>query len=318
MFCIQKEDVKLELEVVEVNSLFIHEKILPHMVEKLTWEFSNLADLEGPIIIEQNGIILDGNHRAYVFRELKFKYIPVCRIDYFHKNTKLRYWFRLLSNVKEMKLIEDIAKGMGAVFKEVRDRESLARNLEQDRYSFGVQQGQTFVLIRFGGHRVHDAVSAYEMVERVQEKLVQKGAKIDYIPCQHVYDEAFCKALKEKEVIIWTPQITKEMVIWAAREQKVFAPKTTRHLIPARPLNVNIPTQWFKENVSLEEINKRFSSFLKQKEIKQLAPGQVIDGRYYQEELFVFLDKKKSLSQGPRGGRNERERQDNKPLGDRH
>ena len=96
--------------------------------------------------------------------------------------------------------------------------------------------------------------------------------------------------MKRDELIIWTPQISKEMVVEAVKKEKVFAPKTTRHLIPARPLNLNIPTKWFKENISLEDINKRFVAFLEKKRVKRFAPGQIVNGRYYEEELFVFYD----------------------------
>jgi hypothetical protein len=48
-----------------------------------------------------------------------------------------------------------------------------------------------------------------------------------------------------------------------------------------------------KEDVSLEEMNRRFLQFLEAKEVTRLPPGQVINGRYYEEELFVFLDRKR-------------------------
>jgi hypothetical protein len=48
-----------------------------------------------------------------------------------------------------------------------------------------------------------------------------------------------------------------------------------------------------KENVSIEEINQRFLVHLKSKEMRRLGPGQVVNGRYYEEELFVFYDKKR-------------------------
>jgi hypothetical protein len=82
------------------------------------------------------------------------------------------------------------------------------------------------------------------------------------------------------------------MVAEAAEKRSLFPPKATRHLIPARPLNVNVPSRWFRENISLEEINKRFSRHLQQKEIRRFGPGQTIGGRFYEEELFVFSDKR--------------------------
>jgi hypothetical protein len=81
------------------------------------------------------------------------------------------------------------------------------------------------------------------------------------------------------------------MVVASATKGDVLPPKTTRHLIPARPLNVNVPVRWFKEDLSLERINQRFSKYLENKSIRHFGPGQVIDGRYYEEELFVFYDR---------------------------
>ena len=98
--------------------------------------------------------------------------------------------------------------------------------------------------------------------------------------------------MKDDEVVIWTPQITKEMVVDAVKKGKIFSPRTTRHLIPSRPINVNVPSYWFKENISLEEINRRFSTFLARKHIKRFGPGQVIAGRYYGEELFIYFNRK--------------------------
>ena len=58
-------------------------------------------------------------------------------------------------------------------------------------------------------------------------------------------------------------------------------------------MNVNLPARWLNEDISLEVINRRFVQFLKGKEVRHLPPGQVIHGRYYEEELFVFLDVRK-------------------------
>jgi hypothetical protein len=294
MFTIETQKLRLELEVVPVETLFIHERILPRIADKLTIEFKTMGHLENPVIVDQNGIVLDGNHRVYVFRGLDYKTIPVCRIDYFHRNTQLRYWFRLLSNVKDVTLIEGVVEELGGRIQETTDRESLRRILEENCYCCGIQQADFFASVHFSEDQVHDAVTAYDMLERIQDRLSEVGLEFDYIPCQHAQNEKFCELLKDHEIIIWTPQINKEMVVEAAKQKKVFAPKSTRHLIPARPLNVNVPTHWLRENISLEEINNRFCQFLEEKEIKRLSPGQVIDGRFYEEELFVFYDKKET------------------------
>lgn len=293
MFCIEAENVRLELKVVPVGSLSLHERTLPHVADGLILEFKNWANLENPIIVDENNIVLDGNHRAYVFKKLNFRYIPVCKIDYFHKSARLRYWFRVIGGADGMALLRRVIEEFHGDIQEVADRETLKRTLEERCFCCGLEQGNLYACVQFKEDLVYDAVSAYDMVERIQEELGRRGMSLDYVPCQHVLESDFCGGLHEQEVVIWTPQITKKMVVEAARRDKVFAPKTTRHLIPARPLNVNVPILWFKEDVSLEEINSRFDEFLQGKEVRRLGPGQVVNGRYYEEELFVFLDRQK-------------------------
>ncbi len=273
-----------------MDSLFQHEEILPHVANKLVFEFKNWTNLQNPVIVDKNHIVLDGNHRVFVFKKLKFKYISVCKVDYFNEVTQLRYWFRLLGRIESLESLKQIINDMNGSFREVSDREALRKALENNNLSCGIQQGNFYASISFHEDVVNDAVSAYNALEKIQGKLLQNGLKIEYIPCQSVHESKFCDELKNSEIIIWTPQITKEMVVDAVKKKKRFAPKTTRHLIPARPLNVNVPTYWFKEDISLEEINKRFLKLLERKNLRRFGPGQVVDGRYYEEELFVFFD----------------------------
>ncbi|UCF83901.1 MAG: hypothetical protein JSV50_22555, partial [Desulfobacteraceae bacterium] len=263
---------------------------LPQVANKLILEFRNWVNLQNPIIVDKNHIILDGNHRAFAFKKLKFKYISVCKVDYFSEATELRYWFRLLTNIRNLDQLRQAVEDMNGTLCQVNNKETLRKTLENSTLSCGIQQSNFYALINFPENMVNDAVSAYSLLAKIQNRLIEKGIKLQYIPCQSAYENKFCEELKNNEILIWTPRITKEMVVDAAKKEIKFAPKTTRHLIPARPLNVNVPTHWFKEDVSLKEINKRFFKLLERKSVRRFGPGQVIDGRYYEEELFVFID----------------------------
>jgi hypothetical protein len=294
MFSIETGTFRLNLEVAPVKALCPHEQIIPEVARKLVLEFRNWVHLQNPIIVDENDIVLDGNHRIFAFRKLAFRFIPVCRIDYFHKNAQLRYWFRLLGRVDRLEAVTHIIQELGGTVESLSDKETLRARLELEHLCCGLQRGNFFGLIIFPPEVVNDAVSAYTVLERIQERLIRDGIGVEYIPCQPVCDGAFCEDIERGEIILWTPQITKEMVVDAARQGKVFTPKATRHLIPARPLNVNVPIHWFNENVSLEAINERFEIFLREKRIRRFGPGQVISGRYYEEELFIFFDRRES------------------------
>jgi hypothetical protein len=303
MFCLRSGGFQLELEVVPVESLFPHEETLPELADKLSLEFKNFANLESPIIIDRSNVVLDGNHRLFVFKKLGFKYISVCRIDYLDDRAQLRYWFRLFRNIRDLGVLKRVVTEMNGDIEQVGDRDGLEKALGERHFSCGIQKQGLYALIHFGGDVVKDAVDAYAVLRKVQERLIRDDVTFDYIPCQYVYSRKFCEMLKADELIVWTPRITKDMLITSVKMGKVFAPKSTRHLIPARPLNVNVPSRWFKEDLSLKEINHRFTGFLENKDFRRVGPGQVVGGRYYGEDLFVFFDRK---SQGcPPAGRSD-------------
>jgi len=288
MFSIKTRLVKMTIEIVPVASLLLHEAIIPRAVDSLVLAFKNLACLQNPIIVDDNNVVLDGNHRTYAFRKLKFNYMPVCRIDYFNENAKLKNWFRLFGNIRRLGRIKRVIEMLGGSFRPVMDKKILEEIMEQNNLTCGIQKENYYAYAEFPSTLADDAVSVYRIIQQIQDELVARGITLSYIPCKKVHDDQFCTELKADEVVLWTPRLTKKMVVESAKMEKVFAPKTTRHLIPARPLNVNVPGYWLRENVSLEKINERLVGFLEKKRVKRFGPGQVIDGRYYEEELFVF------------------------------
>jgi hypothetical protein len=290
MFVIDTGHLKLQLEIVPVASLLLHEEVIPEKANELVLESRNWADLQNPIIVDQSCMVLDGHHRAFVFRKLGFGHILVCRIDYFNPAVQLRYWFRRLGNLEKGDSVRRIIEDMNGKLEQVDNAETLRNILSENRLQFGIQQDDYFAAVSFRKEVVGDAVSAYHLVEMMQKRLIQGGKAVAYIPCQALQNRDFCQDLRSDEMVIWTPQISKEMVVDAVNRGKRFAPKATRHLIPTRPINANVPISLFREQVSLEEINERLSDFLKRKKLRRFGPGQVLNGRYYQEELYVFFD----------------------------
>jgi len=289
MYRIETETLELQLEIVPVSSLVPHEEIIPHAVDELILEFSNWTNLQNPVIVDENSMVLDGHHRFFVFKALHFKYIPVCRINYLRESVQLRYWFRIIQLAGGEEQVRAVTESMHASLRRIPDKNALAELMRKNPYCWGIQGPDGCDLVTCDTGTVCDAASAYKALEEFQTRFREKGVDIRYIPCQNIteHDSA---APEPDQLIIWTPQITKEMVVETVRQGKKFPPKATRHLVPARPLHVDVPTRWLKEDTPVDEINRRFTELLKKKGIKRFGPGQVVNGRYYEEELFVFYD----------------------------
>jgi hypothetical protein len=293
MFVLHAGNLDLVLEMVAVKELLQHERTLHETIKKLVFEFKNWANLQNPIIVDENYIVLDGNHRAGVFKELDFRYIPVCKIDYFHEDVQLKYWLRLVRTLDGFERLLQKIRDRASDIKSFSSKDTLKEHLDRNPLHFGLQRGNSFLAMEPDQEAVHDAVDTYDLVQWVQELIHHRGEQIEFIPCQYMDDDDFYTSLHGSDLVIWTPRITKKMVVEAAKARRIFAPKSTRHLIPARPLNVNVPIQWCDENVDDQEINAKFTSFLKGRQITKFGPGQVINGRFYGESTFVFVDKKK-------------------------
>lgn len=292
MFAIQTTHMQLRLGIARVSDLKQHEEIIPRKADHLIFNLRNWVRLQNPVIVDENLTVIDGHHRAYVLGKLAFPYIPICQIDYFNPAVKLRYWFRFIPGIAHPDMLMNVVEDLDAALEPVADRLALEKSLEKNKLHLGVEHNGCYYCISFPERMVHDAVSAYRVTEKIQRRLLQKGRQPEYIPCQSVLSGACECRLAEDNLIIWTPRISKEMVVDAVAEKQRFSPKATRHLIPARPLNVNLPLHWLKGDMPPDTINSKFMAFLRGKGLKRFPPGQIIDGRYYEEELFVFFNKK--------------------------
>ena len=122
----------------------------------------------------------------------------------------------------------------------------------------------------------------YEYIKKLEGNLHSIGYTIGY----ETGDDAINKAKTGKVLAaITAPQITKEDVVNVALAGEVFVHKSTRHVIPARPLFVNVPLKWL--NMKADDANKLLVEYLSKRKLKHLPPGQILDRRY-EEELYVF------------------------------
>ena len=120
--------------------------------------------------------------------------------------------------------------------------------------------------------------------------------KIETFARQYDFDISFytesdaLESIKDSsKVVLIVPSLTKKEVIKAALDGEVFTQKTTRHVVPARPLFVNVPVKWLNQS-DAETINLRMKQYLESKQIVQLEPGAIIEGRRYEEYAYVFKD----------------------------
>ena len=280
VFTITHPLLSFKITLHELDKLHVHEEIIPELVENLARKISDDGSFFHPIVVERgHSVVLDGMHRVAASKKIGFRYIPVCLVDYDNPNIQVGSWYRLFQNPSLQEALE-VCVGLGLSVQEgsfdghlklIERREAIAALFSSERS----------LALQGAARGIKDA---YDLIRDIGEHLRRRGSMIRY----DTENEAQKKVNDGRISIgLATPVISKSEIVEVALSGRIFAPKSTRHIIPARPMAVNIPTDWLWGDLSLGETNRMMVDLLKSKRIERLPPGQVLD-RKYDEELFVF------------------------------
>jgi len=277
-FVIEHPGIKLKVSLEPVDRLLIHEEIIEPILRRLVEEIRADGVFKHPIIVdEKTMVVLDGMHRVAAAKELGLRLIPTCLVDYDNPNIRVFTWCRSLKG-ENLDRVLDVIRGLGMELSDSRLEEALG-NLGRE----GV------VAVLFSTDRclvIHapcrNLKQVYEEVKRIESALKSRGYEILYLTKGDALE-----MVSSGQVLasIIPPSVSKEDVRRVALRGEVFAHKTTRHVIPARPMFVNVPLEWLM--MEYERANKLLQESLSARRVKRLPPGSVLDRRY-EEELYVF------------------------------
>ncbi|MEM2897327.1 MAG: ParB N-terminal domain-containing protein [Candidatus Bathyarchaeia archaeon] len=282
-YTIRHQKLDLEISIAPISKLYLHEEIIPEMLEQLSNEIIVDGVIRHPIIVDKNSfVVLDGMHRVAAAENIGCKKIPVCLVDYFNPNILLGRWFRAIMGIKALNELYEILNKLSLRFDKAKLEE--AEKLVTDgTFPAFIAYTDGSIIIKTG---VNSIMEAYLMIAAIEKELKNKGFKISY----EVESDAIVMLEGKKiDAVLAMPPIKKEDVVKYGLERKLFPHKSTRHVIPARPLGVNVPLELLKRNHSDEEVNTALLKILKSKKLKKFLPGSIIENRRYEEEIYMFV-----------------------------
>ncbi|MGC9011763.1 ParB N-terminal domain-containing protein [Thermogladius sp.] len=271
----------LKISVEDLDKLHIHEEIIPSILKWLVEKIRSDKVFKDPILVDEKTlVVLDGMHRVAAAKEIGFKYIPVCLVDYDNESIELHAWGRVFAGGDWRQLVDAI-KSAGFHVRELDSMEE-GQRLLSERRAVGVLVTPADIYVIPSGE--NDIKKIYDRVKEVESAIESMGFKISYMTEKDSIDAV--KSGKAAASLI-PPVITKDEVRRVALRGEVFTHKATRHVIPARPMNINVPLEWLTGDLPKDEVNRRVRELLSGKRIRRLPPGTVLDRRY-EEELYVF------------------------------
>ena len=276
--------MRLDLALLEINRLHLHEETIPELLDALAKAIEEDGVLKDPVIVDRESlVVLDGMHRVNALKRLRCRLLPVCLVDYESPEIRVERWCRTVGDDERVV----------ALMRCIEVREFELREMQTDKAKELLGAGGALGLLEtredsyaITSNRRMSTLSSFRAIKVVEEDLRLRGFSIGY-ETERDAEEKLRGG--EVDAVILPPKIKKREVVETAVMGELFIHKATRHVVPARPVGVDIPLPLLRaENYSVEEARKDFSKTLERRRFRRISPGILWRGRRYEEELYVF------------------------------
>jgi hypothetical protein len=269
----------LEIEIVDINRVRIHEEIVPELLKVLIADIKSRRMIMDPLLVDKKTeVVLDGMHRVAALRSMGYRYLPVCKVNYHSPRVKVGCWYRVIEGRDGGKFSE-ILKLLGLRGEKTRV-ERAKRELDKRRAVAALLSSGGCLLIKAEKNDIHES---YGWIKRIERALKEESFKVRY---ERERDAG--KLLSKRVSILLVPCVKKNEIIETALSGRVFAHKTTRHVVEGRPLNVRVPLGWLTGNRPLEVINRMLCRSLSKREFKRFPAGSFFKGKLLEGGVTVF------------------------------
>ncbi|MCX8182587.1 MAG: ParB N-terminal domain-containing protein [Candidatus Methanomethyliaceae archaeon] len=230
-----------------------------------------------PILVDERTLtILDGTHRYWALKKLGCSSVPAALYNYQSQNIRVGCWYRCLSKPPPLdlfRLMKPKATSSEEALRLLNGREACLSIITKDKsYVFNWEPDMNI-----------DVYDAYQFMAFLEGGFKSRGYGVTYAT---EMDAMEMLSSGETCAVMAPPSITKDEVILTIKYNKLFPKKSTRHVLPYRPMGINVPISWLQG--SSEEASNKLQGLLSRGTFQRMRGGIVIGGRRYEEEVYIF------------------------------
>ncbi len=234
------EEILKRLDITNTGDLLHHEEIVPRNFKRLKEAMFNLGCMVDPIVIDkEHKVVLDGNHRLMVLRDMEVPHAVVQPIDYSSEEITVGTWLPASDGFT----LEQFTKNGIEAEKVDREEGMVAIAETKAAFMFGYRENGSdeHYLLAPGSYSLDGLVD-------VQKEVLKAGNVNGNGGVHYISDDLKSTELEDGKVILFRRSYTKEEIVKRAKEGNPFPPKSTRHLIPNRIIRLNMKLGWLFEN----------------------------------------------------------------------
>lgn len=270
---INSSTISFRITLIDLDDLKPHEEIIEQAVTELAKAIRDQNEVRDPLIVDkQSLVILDGMHRYNALKRLGCQRAPACLVEYDDERIGVGSWFRCFNATNPDALAAEALEAL---------------NQKYQRRVIGTSQTDltnTAIITKLSCFQLTgemDRLSKSQLAVRIEKYISGQGFE-----CEYAADNMFAQ-LYSKANIVPVPTFSKTEIRETATAGRLLPHKVTRHVIPSRPLRLDVPLDLLISHTR-EEANENLEQLLSSRHVNLKPPGSVVDGRRYQEELLVF------------------------------
>lgn len=223
--------VEVNTQLIELNRLIPHEEIVEGRLKDLVNSITKVQAVDMPLVVApipstDKFLIVDGHHRWAALIELKCRYAPCVVIDYFDERVVLKTWYPAIDG--SLKPILDALRNSGVEY--YRYECSLIYSLDE------ILANTAFLVRGYGGDciAIGKTINDQKIVSKILSDLNLRG-EFNLIYYGELEDAINDLMNREVTYVFLRKTISKMEVIETVMHGDVYAPKTTRHILPFIP-----------------------------------------------------------------------------------
>lgn len=277
-YSIRHENIIIDVLLEEIKNLKPHEKTDNRLLTQIIQKLSTSQVVRDPIVIDRNTkVVLDGAHRFEAMRIIGCKMIPVASIDYCNEKILVDRW------IKKIYLDDYKIETLIANYRDKIIFRKMFRNLNKLPY---IDSDALFYKNILIVPKKEDQESFSFLLESLNKEIEKANCNVEYITEENLIMDS--NRFNSTSILYFIPKkLTKEEVINNALKSKLFPPKTTRHIFPAKVYNVACPLEYCKKD-DIEENKDKFYKLLLSKKLIKREPPCYIDETIVQHVCFIF------------------------------
>jgi L-serine kinase (ADP) len=271
------DGTSFELSIVPLTEVKPHEATIPTLLHSIVRDLRRTREQRDPILVDKRThTALDGMHRRAALEKLGAKFAVCAEFEYLGDSVKLERWLRYFIAPSEHFLSELISllelrqsKNFREAAKEV--------DLEQSKLALLSAANSYVSRRRWKILEVYDALGQIDQLcsdNQIDLEFATESSKFELFTSESVH-------------VLYPERLSKRDVLAMVRENRVFPCKTTRHIVPVRPMGVFFPLDNLKNSTELE-CSKRLEDIVNLSKIEIEKRDVWYEGRRYSEPLAIF------------------------------